>query len=439
MLSRRSRSQSGVVIGLIRRWLSTKTTVMSFGDGSQGALGLEGSPVGFGCDAYEPTPVPDLPPDVCRIAAGHYHSLAVTSQGHVWAWGRNNESQLGRREISQRESWSKPQRVEGLDTVMVRDAFASGVASAAVGDDGSLWVWGKSKRGQLGLGQNITEAVLPARVEALVGHEIVKVSLGWGHTLALTKSGKLFGWGYYADGRLGKISTLLEASPLDSVTQKVNSYRNSKSMIESAEKLVVEAIEKEKDMPIIWEPTLIEELGNVEVVDVACGLDHSLVLCRNGTLLSGGSNAYGQLGRVDEDLGLYPVDVDATAMSPIVIASGLGHSLAVGEGKDGSSVLTTWGWNGNHQLGREGPENVPGVVYGGLADEEPVSVCGGRVHSVAVTKNGEAWAWGCGRNGRLGLGSSADEAEPALIEHLEGSEVLQAAAGFDHSLVLVSD
>ena len=43
--------------------------------------------------------------------------------------------------------------------------------------------------------------------------------------------------------------------------------------------LVLEGIEKEKDMPIIWEPSLIEELRDVEVVDVSCGLDHSLVLC----------------------------------------------------------------------------------------------------------------------------------------------------------------
>lgn len=58
---------------------------------------------------------------------------------------------------------------------MVESAFASGVVSAAIGNDGALWVWGKSKRGQLGLGKDITEAVLPARVESLLGEEIIKV------------------------------------------------------------------------------------------------------------------------------------------------------------------------------------------------------------------------------------------------------------------------
>ncbi|KAG8386684.1 hypothetical protein BUALT_Bualt03G0174600 [Buddleja alternifolia] len=429
---------------LTRRWMSGKTRVMSFGDGAQSALGLAASSIGLGFDAYEPTPVPGLPPDVSSVAAGHYHSLAVTSQGHVWAWGRNNELQLGRRGSSttfSSEMWNKPQKIEGFTQVRVQAAIASGVISAAIGDDGSLWVWGKSKRGQLGLGKDITEAVLPARVEALIGQEIVKVSLGWGHALALTKDGKLFGWGYYADGRLGKIGKYLEASPLDSVASKVKTMNEySKSVFEAAEKLVSEAIEKEKDMPVIWEPTLIRELYDVEVVDVACGLDHSLVLCSDGSLLSGGSNVYGQLGRVKVDLGLHLVDI---SLQPISIASGLGHSFAICKSKspedeeDGLCVVT-WGWNQSCQLGREGPENIP-LVVDGLEGEMPVSVSGGRVHSIAVTGKREVWAWGCGRNGRLGLGSSADEAEPMLVENLEGCEVLQAVAGFDHNLVLVAE
>lgn len=147
---------------------------MSFGDGSNGALGLPTSLIGMGSDAYEPTPILGLPPNISSIAAGHYHSLAVTSDGHVWAWGRNFESQLGRYPLSPRGAWNEPKRVEELDQIRVQAVSASGVISAAIGYDGSLWVWGKSKHGQLGLGEDITEALLPARVEALVGEEIVK-------------------------------------------------------------------------------------------------------------------------------------------------------------------------------------------------------------------------------------------------------------------------
>lgn len=141
-----------------------------------------------------------------------------------------------------------------------------------------------------------------------------------------------------------------------------------------------------------------------------------------------------------QDLGFHPVGI---TMQPVSIASGLGHSFAicknVAEGDvEGELCLTTWGWNQHSQLGREGPENVPLVVES-LEGESPISVSGGRVHSIAVTKNKEVLAWGCGKNGRLGLGSSADEVEPMPVDSLEGYEVLQAVAGFDHNLVLVAD
>lgn len=74
-----------------------------------------------------------------------------------------------------RKSWNEPKRVHGLQKVMVKASFASGVVSAAIGDDGSLWVWGKSKRGQLGLGKDVTEAITPSRVDALTGEKIVQV------------------------------------------------------------------------------------------------------------------------------------------------------------------------------------------------------------------------------------------------------------------------
>ena len=55
-----------------------------------------------------------------------------------------------------RDSWNDPKRVEGLDNldhVNVCAAFASGVISAAIGDDGSVWSWGSLSVGSLVLGR----------------------------------------------------------------------------------------------------------------------------------------------------------------------------------------------------------------------------------------------------------------------------------------------
>lgn len=73
--------------------------VLSFGDGSQGALGHTDC---FGGDFYDPEEVEGLPSDIVSVGAGHYHSLAVTEAGDLWAWGRNSEGQLGQRSIDSR-------------------------------------------------------------------------------------------------------------------------------------------------------------------------------------------------------------------------------------------------------------------------------------------------------------------------------------------------
>ncbi|CAN1781384.1 Ultraviolet-B receptor UVR8 [Linum perenne] len=400
---------------------------MSFGDGNHGALGLPPSLTGIGADVYEPTVIPGLPSDITAVSAGHYHSLAVTSRGDLWAWGRNEEAQLGRGILLPRDTWHEPKRVESLDQVHVTAAFASGVISSAIGDDGSLWVWGKSKRGQLGLGSGITEAVVPSRVPKLTGENIAKVSFGWGHALAQTKDGKLYGWGYLADGRIGKIGGVVEASVLDSVAANTKGG----DRFEAAERKVLEGMAKEKDMPIVWEPCLVEELDGTQVVDIACGLDHSLVLCSDGKLLTSGSNVYGQLGRQNQGMGFFPADITANTSH---IAAGLGHSLAICNAASSASILS-WGWNGSSQLGRTGNENRPSEVEG-MSEERAISVSAGRVHSMAVTSEGELWVWGCGKSGRLGLGSPYDEQEPIVVDSLEGRKVLQAVAGFDHNLVL---
>lgn len=107
-----------------------------------------------------------------------------------------------------------------------------------------------------------------------------QVSFGWGHALAQTEDGKLYGWGYFADGRIGKVGNSLETSLLESNGDISVLQLSSSSAQEIAEKRVLDGMEKENDMPIVWEPHLMDEVQGLEVIDISCGLDHSLVLCR---------------------------------------------------------------------------------------------------------------------------------------------------------------
>lgn len=117
---------------------------------------------------------------------------------------------------------------------------------------------------------------------------------------------------------------------------------------------------------------------------------------------------------------MLPVNIGS---DPVSIAAGLGHSLAICQLESveagGTRTIFSWGWNHSSQLGRTGPHNLPAMVEA-LAGETPILVSGGRAHTIALTSKGEVWVWGCGKNGRLGLGSSLDEIEPCLLECLQG-------------------
>lgn len=59
-------------------------------------------------DVLVPKVVEGLPGDLVAVAAGHYHSMAVTAGGQVWCWGRNLEGQLGRGHDNMDRSRSLP-------------------------------------------------------------------------------------------------------------------------------------------------------------------------------------------------------------------------------------------------------------------------------------------------------------------------------------------
>ncbi|MBY9081309.1 RCC1 domain-containing protein, partial [Paenibacillus sp. CGMCC 1.18879] len=87
---------------------------------------------------------------VTAIAAGSSHSLALKSDGSVWAWGYNGGGQLGDNSTTQR---SVPVQVTGLTEVT---AIAGGNNhSLALKSDGSVWAWGYNGGGQLGDGTTV--------------------------------------------------------------------------------------------------------------------------------------------------------------------------------------------------------------------------------------------------------------------------------------------
>jgi alpha-tubulin suppressor-like RCC1 family protein len=123
---------------------------------------------------------------VIAVAKGGSHNLALSRDGRLWAWGRNDRGQLG----SAAGDASTPVAVDGLGPAV---AIAAGANhSLAVLTDGSLWAWGANDSGQVGIAAN-SDVATPVQVRGL--RDIVDVAAGSSHSVAIDAQGRVFAWG----------------------------------------------------------------------------------------------------------------------------------------------------------------------------------------------------------------------------------------------------
>jgi alpha-tubulin suppressor-like RCC1 family protein len=170
--------------------LKNDGTVWAWGRNAEGQLGV-GT---FDFFYTTPVQVSNLS-DVQAIAAGDRYSLALKNDGTVWAWGSNDEGQLG---DGTSTSSNTPVQVSGLSDV--QDIAAGGFHALALKNDGTVWGWGRNVEGQLGDGTN-TQSNTPVQVSGL--SDVQAVAGGWSHSLALKNDGTVWGWGRNAEGQRG--------------------------------------------------------------------------------------------------------------------------------------------------------------------------------------------------------------------------------------------
>src|SRR5262249_16216048 len=128
--------------------------------------------------------------NIVAVSCGYRHSLALSSNGTVWAWGHDASGEVG----------------NGTTTSQILSPYLipnfSGVASVAAGEDfsvalktnGSVWVWGESSNGRLGLGSVGPDVTTPTNIAAL--SNICLITAGSQQAYAIDTSGKLWMWGY---------------------------------------------------------------------------------------------------------------------------------------------------------------------------------------------------------------------------------------------------
>ena len=243
--------------------LKTDGSLWAWGGNEEGQLGLGDS--GLWTFRNAPTRV-GADNNWAAVSAGFMHTLALKADGSLWAWGGNGGAQLGLGNYGPGADRNAPTRVGAANDW--KAVSAGGDHSLAIKTDGSLWAWGFGNYGQLGVGDNGYGAFrdIPTRVGA--ASDWKAVSAGDTHTVALKTDGSLWAWGWNEYGQLGIASNIDKSSPV-----RVGPANN-------------------------WAAAL------------ACHL-HSLALKTDNSLWAWGSNFDGQLGVSDTNDRNYPVLVGA--------------------------------------------------------------------------------------------------------------------------------
>lgn len=175
--------------------LKSDGTVWAWGYNNYGQFGNATT-----SDSSVPIQVTNLT-DFIAISAGGFYSLALKNDGTVWAWGNNEYGQLGNGASGYGTYSSVPVQVKNLADVS--NISAGDQHSLAVRSNGTVWAWGINSEGQLG---NNTTDDSNVPVEVIGLSDVITISAGNSHSLALKSDNTVWAWGWNEHGQLGDAS-----------------------------------------------------------------------------------------------------------------------------------------------------------------------------------------------------------------------------------------
>lgn len=429
-------------------------------------------------------------------SAGGYHTLMIDSDGTLYGCGDNYYGQLGQG-MDSGNSYDTMTEI-GAPTTAWSSVSAGGNHSLAVTAEGELYAWGTNEYGQTGVSDEDSEIYEPARVGNY--SDWIIPAAGWDFSIAVRGDGSVYGWGYNGDGAAGigevdtdsvyyptKLLFYPYISPAEAAYQialgpehsivNPNGHELFMTGDDSQYELFVDPVGLQDttiylpdgysyidyvgDMPVEspflkvvagsnfsaylavggdvvysgyyggdGDPVMSETVVGTGMAHLVAGYEHMIALDDNGWLYSFGDDTYGQsaLGYSwwDEFI-LRDNDYSYTD-----VFAGPYTSFAIRD--DGK--LLAWGKNDSDQLGffTDG-ENVtfPDLVND---DTDWEFVSSGLKHTLALKTDGTLWAWGNNDEGELGDGDSAQVSTP---EEISTDSWLSVAAGGKHSAGVKTD
>jgi alpha-tubulin suppressor-like RCC1 family protein len=293
--------------------------------------------------------------NVTAISAGDVLSLALKNDGTVWAWGDDFYGELGDGSLNS-SVVTAPVQVQGLSGVIA--IAAGGATGYALRNDGTVWAWGRNDQGQIGDGTTENRGA-PVQVKGLTDI----IALGERGTYAIKNDGSVWAWGdntylvdgdYITYGALGDSSgpglrlTPFQVKDVSNVS-RITSGRDHTSYLKedgsvwswgiNASGQLGDGTIHDSRPPLVTFPSSKARISDVIKISATAGI--GMALKEDGTVWEWGVNVLG---------------VNTENRATPVIVKGLDHVTDISAGGTGVNVVvrddgSVWGWGWDQGLG----------------------------------------------------------------------------------------
>ncbi|XP_031412595.1 X-linked retinitis pigmentosa GTPase regulator [Meleagris gallopavo] len=275
-----------------------------FGSNDWGQLGL-----GSKNTVHKPTCVKALKPEKTKLAVcGRNHTLVYTENGNMYAAGGNGEGQLGLGDTEERTTFHLISFFTNQHKI--KQLAAGSYTSAAVTEDGQLFVWGDNSEGQIGLADK-TYVSVPCQVD--VGKPISSISCGYYHSAFITGDGELYTFGEPENGKLGLLPEQLKNSrvpqPVLGIMEKVNKVAcgGEHTVVLTETGVYTFGLGQYGQLghgTLLFKtsvPKSVKHLRKCKIRNITCGESHTAVIAENGLMFTFGDGRHGKLGLGEEN------------------------------------------------------------------------------------------------------------------------------------------